>query len=64
MAYSYSQVIKDMHKGGNMNIKAPFANTCSFYINTAFRQGFALSLFVIAIVIDRFAKMIHEYAPW
>ena len=62
--WKYIDIIKDMYEGVSTSVRTSVGETEKFPITLAVHQGFALSPFLFAIVMDELTRSIQDGIPW
>ena len=60
----YVKVIQDMHRGTKTRAKTTFGRTEYFGVKVRLHQGYALSPFLIVIIMDVLAEEARTKPPW
>ena len=53
-----------MYDRTKTSVRSPVGGTDAFPVGVGLHQGFALSLFLFAVVLDELSKSIQETVPW
>ena len=61
--FKYVSIIRDMYEGVVTTVRTCGGLTDEFPITIGVHQGWALSLFLFAIVMDEITKSLHEEIP-
>ena len=62
--FKYIDIIRDMYYGVVANVRTCEGITSDFSITIELHQGFALSPFLFAIVMDELTRTIQDEIPW